>query len=319
MKLTNILLLIFTINFSFAQKTETIKIPKGIVYNYCDNKVIEKAKKLITNNLSNNNDYKLLQENLIIGPQLWKRFKDNKKIQKIKKGKVTFHVDNLELDGKMSQDLNDSKIIWDEFRNEVSQNYLIRKANEEELKYYWSVISFDIDEPLLIIETKEHNYILNILKNNLKLMWLDEAPKSQKTENQNETNNIGVIKYQNGKEIDSISKGIKETKLEKVVLLSSDKELKENSSIEDIKTIIDKTNNIFEELFKNSDKSGKIMVHFELKKKKNEIQFAVKDNLDLEKMKEFEKRINSQKFPNSKKDSIKIQLIYKVNSYSDTE
>jgi hypothetical protein len=80
MKLTNILLLIFTINFSFAQKTETIKIPKGIVYNYCDNKVIEKAKKLITNNLSNNNDYKLLQENLIIGPQLWKRFKDNKKI-----------------------------------------------------------------------------------------------------------------------------------------------------------------------------------------------------------------------------------------------
>jgi hypothetical protein len=219
----------------------------------------------------------------------------------------------------MSQDLNDSKIIWDEFRNEVSQNYLIRKANEEELKYYWSVISFDIDEPLLIIETKEHNYILNILKNNLKLMWLDEAPKSQKTENQNETNNIGVIKYQNGKEIDSISKGIKETKLEKVVLLSSDKELKENSSIEDIKTIIDKTNNIFEELFKNSDKSGKIMVHFELKKKKNEIQFAVKDNLDLEKMKEFEKRIKIQKFPNSKKDSIKIQLIYKVNSYSDTE
>ncbi|ESU20961.1 hypothetical protein FCR2A7T_07330 [Flavobacterium cauense R2A-7] len=317
MKLTNIILLLFTINISLAQKTETITIPKGIVYNYCDNKTIEKAKKTIADNLSNNNNYTLLQDNLIIGPELWKRFKDNKKIQQIEKGKVQFHVDNLVLEGKMSQELNDSKIIWDEFRKEISQKYIIRKANEEELKYYWSVISFDIDEPLLIIETKEHNYILNILKDDLKLMWLDEAPK--KTENHNESGNVGFKKYQNGNEIESISKGIKETALEKVILLSTDKELKENSSIEDIKAIIDKTNIIFEELFKNSEKPGKIMVYFELQKKKNEILFAVRDDLDLEIMKEFEKRVNREKYPNSKKDSIKLQLVYKVNSFNDTE
>ncbi|MFN8296231.1 MAG: hypothetical protein U0T69_08550 [Chitinophagales bacterium] len=68
----------------------------------------------------------------------------------------------------MSQDINDSKIIWDEFKKEISQDYKIRKANEDELKYYWSVISFDIDEPLLIVETNEHNYILNLLKEDLK-------------------------------------------------------------------------------------------------------------------------------------------------------
>jgi hypothetical protein len=45
------------------------------------------------------------------------------------------------------------------------------------LQYYWAVISFDIDEPLLIVETSEHKYILNILKKDLKLMWLDEVPK----------------------------------------------------------------------------------------------------------------------------------------------
>lgn len=314
MKLTNILILIFATNISFAQNTETINIPKGIVYNYCNNKIVEKAKKLISDNLSANNDYKILQNTLIIGPELWKRYKNNEKIQKIEKGKVEFHVDDLILDGKMSQDINDSKIIWDEFKNEVSQDYKIRKANEAELKYYWSVISFDIDEPLLIVETKEHNYILNILKKDLKLMWLDEAPK----ENENNTK-IGFKKYQNGEEINTISKGIKETKLEKVVLLSSDEELKENSSIEDIKLIIDKTNEVFDELFKNSDKSGKIMIQFELKKKKNEIQFAVRENLDLEIMKEFEKRINDLKFPNSKNEPIKLQLIYKVNSFNDTE
>ena len=61
------------------------------------------------------------------------------------------------------------------------------------------------------------------------------------------------------------------------------------------------------------------MVQFELKKDKNEIQFAVKDELDLEIMKEFEKRVNNEVYPNSKKNPIKIQLTYKVNSFNDTE
>jgi hypothetical protein len=313
MKFINVLLLFLLVTNCFSQKKETIKIPKGVVYNYCDAKVVEEAKKLIADNLSINSDYKILQEYLIIGPELWKRFKDNDNIKKIEQGKVQFHVDDLILDGKMCQDLNDSKIIWDEFRKEVSQDFTIRKATEEELKYYWSVISFDIDEPLLIVETKEHNYILNLIKKDLKLMWLDEAPRLKKAEN------IEFKKYQNGAEIDSIPKGIKETKLEKVVLLSSDEELKENTSIEDLTSIIDKTNLLFEELFKNSEKSGKIMIEFELQKKNNTIQFAFKDDIDLDIMKEFEKRVKSEKYPNSKKKSVKLQLIYKVNSFNDED
>jgi hypothetical protein len=88
MKLKNTLILLFFITFCSAQKKETIKIPKGIVYNYCDSKIVEKAKQLISENLSDNNDYKILQANLIIGPELWKRFKDNESIQKTEKGKV---------------------------------------------------------------------------------------------------------------------------------------------------------------------------------------------------------------------------------------
>lgn len=60
-------------------------------------------------------------------------------------------------------------------------------------------------------------------------------------------------------------------------------------------------------------------MEFELQKKKNQIQFAVKDDIDLDIMKEFEKKVNSEKYPNSKEDPIKIQLIYKINSYNDTE
>ncbi|WP_117610293.1 hypothetical protein [Flavobacterium sp. ABG] len=298
MKKVILIVFFFTSIFSNAQEKETITVPKGIVYNYCSPKVLENAKKLITSNLSNSNDYKLLQENMIVGPELWKRYKDNKNIQKLQTGKVQFHVNNSVLDGQMTHDINDTKIIWDEFKNEVSQGYKIRKANEDELKYYWSVISFDIDEPLLIIETKEHNYILNILKKKLKLLWLDEAPK---------------------KDQKPITQGMKETKIEKVLLLSSDDEITQNSSVEDITLIIEKTQKIFNELFQNSEKSGKIMIQFELKKDTNEIQFAVKDDLDLDIMKEFEKRINSEQYPNSKKDPVKLQLLCKVNSFDETE
>lgn len=313
MKKVTLILFILLSCKSLAQKTENIIIPKGVVYKYSNAKIVEKAKKLISDNLSENNDYKILQNNLIIGPELWKRFKANEKIQKIEGGKVQFHVDDLILDGKMSQDMNDSKIIWDEFKNEVSKDYIIRKANENELKYYWSVISFDIEEPLLIVETKEHNYILNLLKKDLKLLWLDEAPKPTNT------NYVATKQYQNGQEIDTVSKGIKETTLEKVVLLSSDQELNTNSSFEDIELIIKKTDKIFDELFKNSMKSGKIMVEFELKKEKNEITYAVKDDLDLDIMKIFEQKVNSEIYPNSKKDPVKLRLIYKVNSFNDVE
>jgi len=318
MKKIYLLFSLITINSISAQNIETINIPKGVVYNYADNNLNDKAKQLIIKNLEKNK-YSILEERLIVGPELWKRFQKIEKLQKIK-GNITFHVDNLQLSGKFSPTLSDAKLIWDEFKKEITGSYKIRKANEQELKYYWSVISFDIDEPLLIVETENHNYILNFLKSNLKLLWLDEAPKSEyynPIDNKTYTSESGFKSYRNGQEITSTPMGTKETALEKVVLLSSDMEFKENSSVEDVRLIIDQTKTIFEDLFKNSDESGKIMIQFELKKDNNEIEFAVKDAIDMTIMKEFEKKINSTKFPNSKKDPIKLQLIFKVNSFND--
>lgn len=186
-----LLLLLMSTTFSFAQDIDSIKIPKGVVYNYSDNKLIEEAKKTITDNLSNKNDYSLLKENMVVGPQLWKRFKKNKNIQSVGKGKITFVVDNVELEGIYSLKLNDAIIIWEELKKEINEDYKIRKANENELRYYWSVISFDIDEPLLIVETKNHNYILNLLKK--QLLWLDEAPR---TDNNTTDNDFKIYKME---------------------------------------------------------------------------------------------------------------------------
>jgi len=290
-------LILLIVSYTFAQNNEKIIIPKGVVYNYAEDKINDKAKQLIIDGLTQNNNYDLLQDNLIIGPSIWKRFQYLEDFKSIPKN-VVFHIDEIQVDGKMCQEIRYSKKVWEEVKKEISKDYQIRKATEDELKYYWSTISFDIEEPLFVIQTENHNYILNFQKSNNKLFWLDEFSIKKSYVNPIDKGTYktdGSFKsYQNGNEVYLTSKGEKETKVEKVIFLSSDSELEENSSIEDITTIINKTNLIFENLFKTSEKPGKIMVQFELGKKKNEIQFAVRDDLDLDIMKEFEKQVNAE-------------------------
>lgn len=129
----------------------------------------------------------------------------------------------------------------------------------------------------------------------------------------------GFKTYVNGEEVDSLPPSVRETKLEKLVLLSSNADLEESTSVEDLKTIAYRTTEIFMELFGESKKSGKVMVQFELTQEKNEIQFAVRDDLDLELMKTFEKRVQGERFPHAKTVPVKFQLIYKVNDFDDPQ
>ena len=320
-----IFILCLMINFAFSQNIEKIKIPQRVVYNYCSDDLNNEAIKNIKSSLEQKDNYSIIQANLTIGNQLWSRFRNIETLKAIKTGKkVIFRIDNIEVEGKMYQNTEDSKLVWNELRKEITENYVIRKANEVELKYYWSTIAFDIEEPLFILETQKHTYILNLSKSDLKLFWLDELPENFSYYNPIDKNKYvadsGFKTYRNGKEVskDSIQQD-KDTKLEKVVFLSSNQDLEENTTLEDLKLVMDKTNSIFEKLFKDSQKSGKIMVQFELGRNKNIIEFAVRDDLDLNIMKEFEKMVKNEKYPNTRKKTIKLQFIYKVNSYSDKE
>jgi hypothetical protein len=317
MKQFFIFIFVFSLITLYSQETETIKIPVGVVYNYCENSIVENAKKQLKECLTQNDNCSILQDKLTVGPVLWNRFNKIKKIAEIKDTNVIFYVDGNELSGKMTQKLKDTKIIWEEIKNEVLDDFIIRKANENELNYYWSIISFDIEEPLLILETKNHIYILNFIKDNLKLIWIEEYPypRDYQVLNKNSQVNVSESANTNNSETDITNK--KETKLEKIVFLNTDDELKKNITVEEIQSIISKTNKIFEELFSNSDKLGKILVQFTLKKKENTIQFSIRDNLDSEIMKQFEERVNNENFPNSKKEEISFNLIFKVNSYND--
>lgn len=175
--LTLPLFLILSNGLLFGQQIEKIEVPSGVVYNYCDSVTYENAKSIIKQNLSDAEEYSLIDQILFVGPVLWARFKDIKSLKNIKGGNTTLLVDDKKLSAKLTQDIADGKKVWDEFRREIGEKkFILRKASPKELRYYWSVISFDIDEPLVIVETDKERYILNIIPGTMKLVWLDQVP-----------------------------------------------------------------------------------------------------------------------------------------------
>jgi hypothetical protein len=162
----------------YGQKTEKINVPKRVVYKYCKPKMYEEAKSIVQKELTDLPDYSLIDKIVFVGPVLWTRYGKVENLSNIEGGNLTLLVDNKQLTGKMTQSIEDTKRVWDQLREEVKGiDFKLRKATFDELDYYWSVISWDIEEPLIIVETSLHKYILDIAPTTMKLLWIDESPR----------------------------------------------------------------------------------------------------------------------------------------------
>lgn len=118
MKCFIIFILIFVTALSFSQEIEKIKIPKGVVYNYTDVSTVERAKRLIASELKGKGD-SLCDKILIVGPTIWKRYIKNRTLNSIEGGNTTFVVDDRKLTGKMTQDVSDTKKVWQVLAEEL--------------------------------------------------------------------------------------------------------------------------------------------------------------------------------------------------------
>lgn len=167
--------------FSKAQVIDSVDTPKGVVYKYGNPGLILKAEKLLIKELSDSVTYDLSSGATFVGPQLWSRYSQIPLLNSIPNGNVTIRFNNKAYPAKMLQDDKGFKKIWDQLISEIkNEKYIIRKATNKELVYYWAVISFDIDEPLLILETGNHRFLFNFIPKTMKLVWIDEIPSSMK-------------------------------------------------------------------------------------------------------------------------------------------
>ena len=176
-----IVILLCSVTFLTAQK---IEVPKGINYKFCSERNNEKAKALLTKQFTDP-DYSFFSGMLIIGPRLWVRYKEIPAIRDITAGNTSFHVpiidkkgkkDTQILTGKLVQTRDDFKKVWGQVVTDFKgANITFRKLTPTELNYYWSIISFDIEEPLFIAEGGKYKLLINLQPKDLKIMWLDEV------------------------------------------------------------------------------------------------------------------------------------------------
>lgn len=181
MKHTVLILLICISTKLYSQKIDSVQIPKDVTYNYCSPELIEKSKGLLRKELSDSTTYILNSNSVFVGPTLWARFKNVPAIANISGGNVFMEFNKQKLAGKVTQNRESFKLVWDQLKSEIKGNdYTLRKATFKEIQYYWAIIAFDIDEPLLILETKDRRYLFNFTPKDLKLMWIDEMPVGTK-------------------------------------------------------------------------------------------------------------------------------------------
>ncbi len=164
---------------AFAQE-----IPKGVVYKKASDTINQKAKNLILQELSKKGTYNLFDSLVIIGPALWDRYSKIKSIAAIKEGNVSLKVSSYDAANKKSiTELVAAKLIQrradyvtliKQIQKDFNNKELkFRKPNFLDLSYYWSVIFFDIEEPIFIIEANNRKFLIDI--DNNKIRWIDEV------------------------------------------------------------------------------------------------------------------------------------------------
>jgi hypothetical protein len=164
---------------AFAQE-----IPKGVVYKKTSDTNNQKAKDLIIQELSSNGTYKLFDSIVIIGPALWDRYAKIKNIKAIKEGNISLKVASYDaatkktinelVAAKLIQRKADYITIIKQLVKDINGKSLkFRKLSTLDLTYYWSVIFFDIEEPIFVIEANGKKFIVDI--DNNKIKWIDEV------------------------------------------------------------------------------------------------------------------------------------------------
>ncbi len=158
---------------------DKVNVPDGVTYKTNFDFINKEAKEALEKELKNPT-YSLFEGMLYCGPNLWDRYKSLPGTSKIEKGNIDFRISQANGDikirkGKLIQNIDDFKILWTQIVKDLNKTkFNIRKLNSEELKYYWSIISFDIEEPIYIAGNKNTKIIFDIYSNNIKLLFIEE-------------------------------------------------------------------------------------------------------------------------------------------------
>jgi len=168
------------ISFTFITNTikgQELKTPKGIIYHKTSTEINEKVKQVLVHAINNSGKNLEYDKTFICGPNLWEHLIQNKVNHKISGININFNIPDKGgykiMHGRAIQKIIDFYTIWNFIiKTPKNNNYIIRKPNKNELTYYWSVIPYEIEEPIYIIEVNKLKIIIDF-NSDSKLLYID--------------------------------------------------------------------------------------------------------------------------------------------------
>jgi hypothetical protein len=158
----------------------TQEIPQGVRYKKASDDINQKAKavleKAFSRQVSADANVPISEKSAVIcGPFLWEAIGN----PDVFKGAtpVSLMINDKVAQGRGIRDEAQQRTLWDRIlkRTAAMGPVKIRKPEPSEIAFFWAMIPFDIEEPLLIADFGKERMIFNFLVKDGKptIMWID--------------------------------------------------------------------------------------------------------------------------------------------------
>lgn len=161
-----------------------VDVPAGVNYKAADPALNDKVKADLLAALAGGADSteKFFGKACICAPGYWKTLKGRSDVKFTATIPSKFNIPlkdhTLTLSGVAVKESSDFKLLATQFAKDAGTAPTIRKIAKNELSMLWSIVPFDLQEPVFIVETKDSRFVLLLSLDNetkqYQISWLDD-------------------------------------------------------------------------------------------------------------------------------------------------
>lgn len=136
--------------------------------------VVAKIEKVLAPNYAG--DEHIVNETLTCGPFLWRDIRDEPAFQTGKGMTTQFVVptgkEKIRYDARTLQQVEQTRAVEAIMRGQFKKDgkFLVRKLNSQELSFLWTFYPENLEDPLFLLESQHHKYVLIFVKGQLSMV-----------------------------------------------------------------------------------------------------------------------------------------------------
>jgi hypothetical protein len=171
-----------------------VEVPPGVRYKAASTEVNARAKKRLAEFFSTPMKPQIPEDAFaqmaICGPLLWSKIKGLPEMKALTKGRVVVHMPIFEggkivrqqqMEGKLFQVKPEIREFWKALCKSVrrDEKFTIRRPTKLELQIYWAMIPYDIEEPIFVVESDRHSFLIDFNGGRDEMFWIDDLRGAQ--------------------------------------------------------------------------------------------------------------------------------------------